>query len=93
MSNGNKIDLDAVRIRIDEIDQSLVELIAERFEITRKVGKYKKDHGLNPVDSERETRQFEKIAAISKELNVNPGLTAKILRLIIDEVVKNHKEI
>ena len=93
MNTDAKIDLTASRIRIDEIDQSLVELIAERFKITHQVGKYKKEQGLPPIDPEREARQFEKIKTLSNELSVNPEITAKILRIIIDEVVKNHQQL
>ncbi len=93
MNPDAKIDLNALRIRIDEIDQNLIELIAERFKITHQVGKYKKEQGLHPIDPDREARQFEKIKTISNELNVNPEIISQILRIIIDEVVKNHQQL
>src|SRR3546814_14236523 len=47
------------RQSIDNIDAALVFLLAERFRITKAVGRYKAIEGLPPADPEREERQIE----------------------------------
>lgn len=86
-------ELKDLRRKIDVIDDKIMQLLAERFTITRKVGEYKYKNGLNPVDHGREERQFEKIVNLSKKYAINPAVSQNILRIIIDEVVRNHKEL
>jgi len=83
--------LQDLRKSLDLIDNALILLLAERFHITEKVGVYKKEHKLNPVDPEREAAQFARIEKLAGEAGLNPAFAHKFLRLVIDEVVTNHK--
>lgn len=47
-------ELEKLRDRIDDIDQSILNLFAQRMEVTRKVGEYKLEHGMAVLDTERE---------------------------------------
>lgn len=84
-------DLNDLRESLDTIDQALIGLLAERFRITQKVGKYKSDHGLPAVDEAREAVQFARIERLARDCGLDPEFAAKMLRLIIDEVVENHE--
>ena len=84
-------ELENLRVKIDEIDESIIELFSERFKVTQKVALVKKKHNLDAIDSSREARQMEKIAKLSNKNKINPELMKKIFRLVIDDVVKNHK--
>lgn len=86
-------ELEQLRSSIDQIDRALCELLATRFDLTQSVGEYKAKNGLPAVDSIREQQQFEKIAALAHQVGLNPEFAAKFLRLIIDEVIVNHKKI
>ena len=86
-------DLQDLRASLDNIDNALVFLLAERFRVTHKVGLYKKANGLPPVDKNREAAQFARIEALAKQADLDPKFAAKMLRLIIDEVVEHHKEL
>jgi len=79
------------RQKIDAIDKQLVVLLTERFRVTQRVGEYKRDHNLPPVDTAREAAQEVRITALATEAGLDPAFARKMLRLIIDEVVKNHK--
>ena len=85
--------LDDLRKKIDLIDAKIISSLAERFQITNEVGKYKKEHNLAAQDNAREAAQFAKIEQLSKEAGLNPEFMKKIFRLIIDEVIQNHKKI
>jgi chorismate mutase len=86
-------DLLDLRKSIDLIDSAVIAMLAERFRVTQKVGEYKKQHKLPPVDPTREAVQFERIEAKAQEIGLDPKFARKFLRLVIDEVVKNHKGI
>lgn len=86
-------ELEQLRSSIDQIDKALCELLAARFDLTQRVGEYKARNGLPAVDSTREQQQFEKIDILAYQVGLNPEFAAKFLRLIIDEVVGNHKKI
>ncbi len=86
-------DLAQLRGQLDKIDRQWLSLLAQRFRVSQQVGELKKDQGLPPIDSARETLMFGRIEAQAKSVGLNPQLAHAILRLIIDEVVKNHKAI
>jgi chorismate mutase len=50
----NDATLAAYRESIDNIDAALVFLLAERFKVTKAVGRYKAEAGLPPADPDRE---------------------------------------
>lgn len=86
-------DLDSYRDSIDKLDRALVLILAERFEITCKIGLLKKKDNLLSVDKERERDQVIKIKNFAIKYGLNPDIAEKVLRFIIDEVVRNHQEL
>lgn len=47
-------DLDNLRLQINEIDNSILELIQKRMDISIKVGEYKKKNNMEVFDPKRE---------------------------------------
>ena len=45
------------RNSIDNIDAAVINMLAERFKITQKVGVYKAKYGLPPADKDRESKE------------------------------------
>ncbi len=58
--------LDKYRIEIDQIDNQILNLLDERFELTKQVGEYKKENNIEVLNSNREQIIINKI----KELNL-----------------------
>ena len=85
-------DLDRLRGRLDELDAGLVELLAERFSLSRQVGELKRSNDLAPRDGEREARQMQRIRELAREHGVSPELAESLLRLIVDAVVVEHEK-
>jgi chorismate mutase len=88
-----KNELEVLRSQIDDIDEKIVVLLSERFGLTEQVGVYKKLNNINSVSDDRERYQFKRIEGLANKYNVSPSLAKNILRLVIDEVVKNHNRI
>ena len=81
------------RASIDNIDAALVHLLAERFKITKAVGRYKATVDLPPADPERERIQIERLRALAEESGLDPAFTEKFLRFIVAEVIHHHQRI
>jgi len=85
--------LAAYRASIDNIDAALVHLLAERFKITKAVGRYKATAGLPPADPGREVVQVERLRALAEESGLDPAFTEQFLRFIVAEVIHHHQRI
>ena len=48
------MNIDDLRLRIDEIDKDLMRLLELRFQVVKKIGDYKKEHHLPIFDAKRE---------------------------------------
>lgn len=85
--------LQELRGSIDNIDASLVHLLAERFKLTERVGELKADHGLPPADVSREARQVARLRELAEESHLDPEFAEKFLAFIVAEVIRRHERI
>jgi len=81
------------RRSIDNIDAALVHLLAERFKITKAVGRYKAQVDLPPADPERERIQVARLRSLAEEAGLDPVFTEKFLRFVLAEVIQHHQRI
>ncbi|WP_420453243.1 chorismate mutase [Ilumatobacter sp.] len=81
------------RSSIDNIDAALVHLLAERFKITKAVGRYKKQADLAAADPGREEVQIARLRALAEESGLDPVFTEKFLRFVVAEVIHHHQRI
>ena len=61
------MDLNAYRKRIDEIDDELVRLFAERMEVSAGIAAYKRENSLPVLDLRREKEKLRQIAEKTPE--------------------------
>lgn len=61
-------DIKILREKIDRIDLLIISLFEERFEISKKIGDYKKKNGLKINDEERERQVLQKICSQIKDV-------------------------
>ena len=93
MEQDTQKQLKEYRDSIDNIDAAMVFLLSERFKITHKVGVLKAENTLLPADKSREAQQASRLRKLSKEADLDPEFTEKMLNLIIAEVISNHEKI
>lgn len=86
-------NLNLLREQIDEVDNRILTAVAERMELVKEVGEYKKENSLPVIDPER-----EKVVIIKKiEQGAKKGLSEnfikKLWRMFIDEayILENQK--
>ncbi|RNL57068.1 chorismate mutase [Arthrobacter oryzae] len=86
-------ELLSIRSSIDNIDATLVFLLAERFKATQKVGFLKAAHKLPAGDPGRETAQIARLRRLAAEAQLDPAFAEKFLNFIIGEVIRHHEAI
>ena len=72
MTEDPTTTLKRLRSSIDNIDASLVYLLAERFKATKQVGHLKADHGRPASDPAREEQQVARLRRLAEEA-AKPG--------------------
>ncbi|MDF7670498.1 bifunctional chorismate mutase/prephenate dehydrogenase [Orbaceae bacterium ESL0721] len=74
-----------LRNEIDEIDQSILSLIAKRLDLVTKVGEIKSRQGIPIYDRKRETEMLAKRREEAEKIGVSPLLIEDILRRLMRE--------
>jgi chorismate mutase len=86
-------EIKKLRGELDEIDTAIIGLIAKRFKVTQKIGHLKRQNNLPAQDLAREAEILKKIGEKALSLDLKPELIQSIYKLIMAEVVANHKEL
>jgi chorismate mutase/prephenate dehydrogenase len=77
-------ELDVLREEIGRTDAGLVELIARRARLARRIGSVKQALDLPVLDPRREAEVVRRVAALARECGVDPELARDVLWRIID---------
>jgi len=83
----------ALRKQIDEIDDSLIDLLAKRMRISREIGQYKKEHGMTIVQTSRYSEILEKRGAQGSLMGIGAECIKQIFESIHEESVRQQVEI
>jgi len=78
-------DIQRLREEIDEIDSSLIHLLAERMRVSREIGSEKEKSGLPALDKER----WEELMTRCIEVAAAHGLTREFVIAIFDTIHKH----
>lgn len=76
------------RLQIDEIDDQLMSLIKQRFKITAKVGKWKKEHNISIFQQNRYDEILKKNEVRSKRYDLPIDLINSIFNIIHEKSVE-----
>lgn len=85
--------LEDLRKSIDNIDNAIIAMFAERFKVTDRVGFYKANNDLPPKDELREAEQFERVSELASRYGLDAGFAESCLRSTIERVIERHVEI
>ncbi|MBD3270578.1 hypothetical protein GF376_03560 [Candidatus Peregrinibacteria bacterium] len=86
--------LENYRQQLDQIDSEILDLLTKRFEITKKVGEYKKANNITKVqDPAREQNMLRNLSQKAQNKELNPDLIKHIWRLILDQSVIDQQKI
>ena len=79
------------RNKLDYVDKEIIKLLAQRFEIVKKIWKYKKENNIWILQSWRWKQVLENKKQITKELWIDENLIEYIWNLIHEEALKLEK--
>ncbi|SCY88664.1 chorismate mutase [Rhizobium sp. NFACC06-2] len=86
-------ELACYRRTIDNLDASLLYILAERFRCTEQVGHLKAEQSMPASDTERERRQLDRLMSIANEVGLSRHFVGALMTMIVGAVVERHNEI
>lgn len=86
-------DLKDLRRQIDDLDQSLLELLAKRMRVSREIGTFKKEHDMVIVQTDRYEDILKRRIAEATNMGMNPEFMRVVLEAIHEESVRQQLEI
>lgn len=85
--------LEDMRKSIDNIDNAIVAMFAERFKVTNRVGHFKAEKGLPPKDLSRESNQYKRVNELAIQYGLDPEFAEGYLSAVISKVIQSHEDI
>lgn len=85
--------LTALRRQIDELDNSLLELLARRMRVSREIGTYKKEHNMPVLQAQRYDEILQNRISQAEQLDMDAEFMKTVLVAIHEESVRQQMEI
>ena len=85
--------LTSLRKQIDELDNQLIEVLAQRMRVCRQIGEYKKEHDMTIVQTSRYSEILGKRGAQGSLMGIGQDCVRGIFELIHEESVHQQMEI
>ena len=87
------MNLEEYRLEIDEINWQIIQNLARRFSLSARVAEYKKVHGLEVFDPQREKEMFARIRSQAEELGLEAEFVVNLFQTIVEETHLQEKRI
>ncbi len=85
--------INELRKNIDEIDNTLMELLAKRMKVCREIGEYKKEHSMTVLQTSRYNEILDKRGAQGSLCGMSPTFIKEVFEAIHEESVRQQMEI
>ncbi len=86
-------NLNSLRKQIDQVDKQLIELLAKRNTIVKKVGSTKQTLGLQPLDVSRWQEVLSTRMLWGKEIGLDPNFIKEIMEVVHQQSIEIEEEI
>lgn len=86
-------NLSALRRQIDELDNSLLELLARRMRVSKEIGQYKKEHNMPILQVQRYDEILQKRISQAEQMDMDADFMKTVLVAIHEESVRHQQEI
>jgi chorismate mutase len=83
--------IEDLRRSIDNLDNALIAILAERFRLTEKVGKLKAAGGFEALDAERERSQLERFRQLATAYGLDMDVVRDVMTKIFQHVKSRHQ--
>ena len=79
------------RKQIDRVDKEILFLIKRRFQLSKKIAKYKLEKDLPVEDSDRESEVLHNVAAQAKLMEISESFIRRLFEAILTESKKEQE--
>jgi len=86
-------DLEKLRQEIDALDYELLQILAKRIAVVKKIGVHKKEKGMDPLDEKRWQDLLESRFAVAKLLELPSDFIKNLYELIHEHSLRIEKEV
>ncbi|MDR2129681.1 MAG: bifunctional 3-deoxy-7-phosphoheptulonate synthase/chorismate mutase type II [Odoribacteraceae bacterium] len=90
---GTLSRLDAYRQEIDTLDDGIMQQLAQRMELSREIGRYKKENNLMVLQLSRWEEILHNRVAMGRAMGMGDGFVKKFLELVHEESINLQAEI
>lgn len=90
-NNGNDL-IESYREQIDSIDYQMLELMAQRMQIVRKIGTFKKEKKITIFQLRRWIEILQTRSGFAKKARLSPEFVKQIMRLIHKESIRQQTD-
>ena len=88
------MDINDWRIRIDELNQQLIDLLNKRASFAVEIGKLKKQMGLPVLDASREQVVLDRVGALAESAQKSGGcLSAESVKNIFKAIMEETRKV
>ena len=82
-----------LRWQIDQIDESILELLARRMHVSAEMGEYKRNHDMPALQMMRYSEIIEHCTAYGKTLDLDPDFVHGVIKEIHEESVRKQMDV
>lgn len=86
-------ELEAYRQEIDTIDEIIIQKLARRMELSRKIGQYKKNNSLMVLQMDRWEQILQNRIAMGAAMNISPKFMKDFLEMLHEESINLQTEL
>ncbi len=80
--------LELLRSRIDELDESMIRVLVERFNVIGEIGGYKRDNDVRILQEDRWKEICHRVLDMANQFDLNPTFVQRILNEIHEESIR-----
>ena len=92
-TNQSTENLTSLRRQIDELDNSLLELLARRMRVSEEIGTYKKEHNMPILQEQRYDEILKNRISQAEKMGMDGEFMKEVLIAIHEESVRHQQEI
>ena len=81
-------DIDSLRDEMDKVTLDMIKLLKTRTDVSRKIGKIKKDVGKGISDEHREKDLHQKVLSLCNEIKLDESIASNFLNFLFNESIK-----
>lgn len=81
-------DLQVLRAEIDQLDEQLWEIIAQRVDVAREIGEWKRAHGEQIVQAERWQQVLQHCQTLARHHGLSEAVVHEVMEAIHKESVR-----